>query len=55
MALDSRIFKIAALVFVAALFSLPVSAQELRRGETVTDRARPDLDPLGIRLGSFLF
>lgn len=30
-------------------------AQEPVRGETVTSRVRPELDPLGIRMGSFLF
>ncbi len=34
-------------------WSLPVVAQELRRGETVTDRARPDFEAPGIRLGTF--
>ena len=29
-------------------------AQEPQRGETVTERPRPDLDPLGVRAGSFL-
>lgn len=33
----------------------PAGAQEPARGETVTDRARPELDPLGIRTGGFLF
>jgi hypothetical protein len=30
-------------------------AQEPERGETVTSRPRPELDPLGVRMGSFLF
>ena len=30
-------------------------AQEPQPGETVTDRARPELDPLGVRMGGFLF
>ena len=33
----------------------PASAQELRRGETVTDRVRPDYDAVGRRLGRFDF
>jgi hypothetical protein len=38
------------------LVSLPAAeAQEPQRGETVTSRTRPELDPLGIRTGSFLF
>lgn len=32
-----------------------VGAQEPARGETVTSRTRPELDPLGIRMGGFLF
>ena len=31
-----------------------VFAQDLGRGEFVRDRARPEIDPLGVRLGSFL-
>jgi len=30
-------------------------AQDPRRGETVTERKRPELDPLGIRMGAFRF
>jgi hypothetical protein len=38
-----------------ALFATAAWAQdEVQRGDTVTTRARPDYDPLGIRLGSFL-
>ena len=37
------------------VFSGALSAQELRRGETVTDRARPDYDAVGRRLGRFDF
>jgi hypothetical protein len=38
------------------LIALPaVEAQEPQRGETVANRARPELDPLGVRMGSFLF
>ena len=40
-------------LLVAVVVSPSISAQEPKRGETVTDRARPQLDPLGIRLGSF--
>ena len=54
MGLVSRFYKIAAVLLLAAVLIPPVSAQEPKRGETVTDRGRPELDPLGIRLGSFL-
>lgn len=37
-----------------ALTSLPVSAQELERGETVLERRRPEVEQLGVRAGSFL-
>lgn len=30
------------------------TSQEPRRGETVTERQRPELDPLGVRAGAFL-
>ncbi len=30
------------------------NAQEDARGQTVTERARPEVDPLGIRVGGFL-
>lgn len=30
-------------------------AQEIPRGETVQSRAKPELDPLGVKAGSFLF
>ena len=40
---------------VAAVLCLgPAVAQEPERGATVTERSRPELDPLGLRLGSFL-
>jgi hypothetical protein len=32
-----------------------VTEEETLRGETVASRARPDFDPLGLRVGSFLF
>jgi len=42
--------------FLVAVDSLhEARAQDLVRGETVTNRARPELDPLGIRMGGFLF
>ena len=34
--------------------SSTVIAQELRRGASVLDRPKPELDPLGVRAGSFL-
>ena len=34
---------------------VPAQAQEVQRGVTVTDRPRPELEPLGIRVGGFLF
>jgi hypothetical protein len=44
-----------ALGLLAALVASPAIAQvDVERGDTVTSRARPDYDPLGIRLGSFL-
>ncbi len=47
------------LVAVLAVSGLPAgvpsaSAQELPRGVTVTERPRPELDPLGLRVGGFL-
>src|SRR5258708_4154847 len=40
---------------LCALFAGAALAQdEVQRGDTVTTRPRPDYDPLGIRLGSFL-
>lgn len=46
---------VAAAAGVAALvFAAPGFAQEPQRGDTVTDRARPDYDPRGIRTGGFL-
>jgi hypothetical protein len=46
---------ILALASVAtALTSLPASAQELERGETVLQRRRPEVEQLGVRAGSFL-
>ncbi|MCK5275371.1 MAG: hypothetical protein KAR37_12025, partial [Alphaproteobacteria bacterium] len=30
-------------------------AQEPQPGETVTDRVRPELDPLGVNMGGFVF
>ena len=34
--------------------STTVIAQELRRGASILDRPKPELDPLGVRAGSFL-
>lgn len=34
---------------------LPRAAYEVPRGETITTRPRPELDPLGMRFGGFLF
>ena len=34
--------------------STTVIAQELRRGASVLERPKPELDPLGVRAGSFL-
>jgi len=33
---------------------VPTRITDVRRGETVTNRARPDFDPLGARVGSFI-
>ena len=35
------------------VFAIDAAAQELFRGDTVLTRPRPELDPLGVRLGSF--
>jgi hypothetical protein len=35
------------------VFAVDASAQQLYRGDTVLTRPRPELDPLGVRLGSF--
>ncbi len=46
-----------AAVLVAAAGMLATGAasgQDITRGETVLERARPDLDPLGVRLGGFI-
>ncbi len=46
-----------ALLVAFAAFILrppPMLAQEPERGETVTSRVRPELDPLGVRIGGFL-
>ncbi|HYG88074.1 MAG TPA: outer membrane beta-barrel protein [Azospirillum sp.] len=46
---------ILALASVAtALTSLPASAQELERGETILQRRRPEVEQLGVRAGAFL-
>ena len=47
---------VALLVALAAfiLRSPPMLAQEPARGETVTSRVRPELAPLGVRIGGFL-
>ena len=34
--------------------STTVIAQELQRGASILDRPKPELDPLGVRAGSFL-
>lgn len=53
----ARRFLVSLLVVPICIWQLPdrVMAQEPGRGETVTERARPELDPLGIRAGSFIF
>lgn len=38
----------------AGMAAAPASGQELERGETVLERRRPEVEALGIRLGSFL-
>ncbi len=50
-----RAFAILSLALVALVpGGATVSAQEPERGETVTTRARPELDPRGARIGGFL-
>lgn len=42
---------------VGALFGVlafAAEAQDLQRGDTVATRPRPELDPLGVRVGGFL-
>lgn len=50
---------LSAALLITSIFVLDAlheaEAQEPERGETVTSRVRPELDPLGIRMGSFLF
>lgn len=41
-------------VLSCAIAATSVQAQELERGETVTERQRPEVDPLGARVGGFL-
>ena len=56
----SRRYTIAAILFFMPFLVVVVSlheagAQEPGRGETVTNRVRPEIDPLGIRMGGFVF
>ncbi len=51
-----RLVAVAALSWPAlALVTGAVGAQEPARGETVTNRSRPELDPLGVRSGGMFF
>ena len=46
---------IAVALGVSTVFGVaPIQAQETPRGQTVTERQRPDLDPLGVHAASFL-
>ena len=46
---------LAALLIAASLFQAPPArAENDNRTTTVTERARPELDPLGVRLGGFI-
>jgi hypothetical protein len=45
---------VCATAILAADFATAQEATTLQRGDTVLTRPRPELDPLGIRLGSFL-
>jgi len=47
-----HLFRLSLLAFVAVSF--PAAAQEFISLETVANRVRPGLDPLGIRLGNFV-
>jgi hypothetical protein len=49
-----RVAFIAAALAGSLVATTAMAQTEVERGETVTGRARPDYDPLGIRLGSFL-
>jgi hypothetical protein len=53
--MKSSSFPLLALAFVTAGLSVvPATAQDLLRGETVLQRRRPEVEQLGVRLGSFL-
>lgn len=53
--LRSEMKKAIVAVLLAGMWciALPVAAQPVPPPETVTNRGRPDLDPLGVRLGGF--
>lgn len=44
---------VSALMFLAPVFLTSGLVLAQQRGETVTERSRPELDPLGVRVGSF--
>lgn len=44
----------AAVLTIVPFVATPALAQDVQRGVTVTERARPELDPLGMRVGGFL-
>jgi len=51
--LRSTVSKLIYLVLVLPVTITELQAQEIPRGETVRNRARPEVDPLGVRLGGF--
>ncbi len=50
----SRKTAMCSLVLASVLVAGPVLAEADTRGEGVMERARPDYDPIGVRMGSFL-
>lgn len=53
--MNNHIARFMVLVLALGAGMASLQAQEVRRGESVADRARPDLDPLGMRTGGFLW
>ncbi len=50
-----RTIAVAAIALTSVSYSLAAQSQEIKQGETVLSRERPELDPLGVRTGGFLF
>ncbi len=46
--------KLSIFILATLIAAMTANAEGLMRGETVVSRERPELDPLGVRIGSFL-